>query len=126
MAAVNNFGIGGVNVNVLIEPNYKLSKEDNFEICENIPRIVNICGRTEEAVRHVFSYIENNPQKITRDFLALLADTMKNIPSVNSAGFPFRGNLNYKKTMNMLTLIFFRFNNHKEIEWKGVRHSIRI
>ena len=91
MAAVNNFGIGGVNVNVLIEPNYKLSNEDNFKICENIPRIVNICGRTEEAVRHVFSYIENNPQKITRDFLALLGDTMKNEPSVNSAGLPFRG-----------------------------------
>ena len=94
MAAVNNFGIGGVNVNILIEPNYKISNEENLKIVENFPRIVNICGRTEDAVKYVFDYIENNPQLITRDFLALLADTMKNEPSINSAGLPFRGKYN--------------------------------
>ena len=94
MAAINNFGIGGVNGNVLVEPNYKLTNEDNLRIAENIPRIVNICGRTEEAVRHIFDFIENNPQKISRDFLALLTDTMKYVPNVNSTGFPFRGQTN--------------------------------
>ena len=91
MAAINNFGIGGVNANVLVEPNYKLANEDNIRIAEEIPRIVNVCGRTEEAVRHMFNYIENNPHKITRDFLALLSDTMKYKPNINSAGLPFRG-----------------------------------
>src|SRR3954462_12472999 len=91
MASINNYGIGGVNVNVLVEPNYKLSTEENLKIAETIPRIVNICGRTEDAVRHVFAFIENNPQKITRDFLALLGEAMKYSPSVNSVGFPFRG-----------------------------------
>ncbi len=91
MAAINNFGIGGVNGNVLLEPNYKLSNVENLKIAENIPRIVNICGRTEEAVKHVFNFIENNPQKISRDFLALIADTMRSVPDINSAGLPFRG-----------------------------------
>ena len=93
MASINNFGIGGVNGNVIIEPNYKLANEESLKIAETIPRIVNICGRTEEAVRHIFSFIENNPDKISGDFLALLTDTMKYVPNVNSAGFPFRGQL---------------------------------
>ena len=96
MAAVNNFGVGGVNVNILIEPNYKIGIEDNWKIAEKISRIVNICGRTEEAVKYVMDFIENNPNKVTREFLALLSDTMKYTPSVNTAGFPFRGSKQYK------------------------------
>ena len=97
LAAVNNFGVGGVNVHILVEPNYKTETKDNLKIAEEIPRIVNICGRTEEAVRHVMDFIQNNPDKVTRDFLALLTDTMKYKPSVTSAGFPFRGNIISKK-----------------------------
>ena len=91
MAGINNFGVGGVNVHILVEPNYKTEAKDNLKIVEEIPRIVNICGRTEEAVRHVMDFIENNPNKVTREFLALLSDTMKYTPSINSAGLPFRG-----------------------------------
>ena len=94
LAAVNNFGVGGVNVHILVEPNYKTETKDNLKIAEEIPRIVNICGRTEEAVRHVMDFIENNPNKVTREFLALLADTMKYKPTVNSAGLPFKGDIN--------------------------------
>jgi hypothetical protein len=39
----------------------------------------------------MFDFIEKNPNKITRDFLALINDTMKITPTLNSAGFPFRG-----------------------------------
>ena len=91
MAAINNFGIGGVNSHLILDPNYKLSTKDNFHIVEDIPRIVNICGRTEDAIGHIFNFIENNPDRVSRDFLALLIDVMKNVPTVNSAGFPFRG-----------------------------------
>ena len=91
LAAINNLGVGGVNVHVLVETNHKLYNDDNIRIAEQIPRIVNICGRTEEAVKHWFAFIENNPDKVTREFLALLTDTMKYRPNVNSAGFPFRG-----------------------------------
>src|SRR5437868_3565650 len=91
MAAINNFGIGGANAHLLVEPNYKVTKEVNLKIAENIPRIVNICGRTEESVRHIIDFIENNPKKISTDFLALLTDTMKSVPNLNTEGFPFRG-----------------------------------
>ena len=91
MAAINNFGIGGVNNHLILEPNYKLMTKDNFEIAKDIPRIINVCGRTEEAIRFMFDFIEKNPDKISRDFLALISEVMKNTPTVNSAGFPFRG-----------------------------------
>ncbi len=91
MAAVNNFGIGGVNCHLILDPNYKLSTKDNLDIVKDVPRIVNVCGRTEEAVRHIFDFIENNPHKVSRDFMALLTNVMKNTPTINSAGLPFRG-----------------------------------
>ena len=91
MAAVNNFGIGGVNGHILLEPNYKLSDENSLKIAETIPRIVNICGRTEQSINFMFDFIENNPQKITKDFLALLGQTMKVKPTIKAFDFPFRG-----------------------------------
>ena len=115
MAVVNNFGIGGVNVHILVEPNYKTETEDNLKIAEDIHRIVNICGRTEEAVRHVMDFIENNPNKVTKDFLALLTDTMKYTSSVNSAGFPFRGNKNFREIKSEI-IVQIRFNDNKKIK----------
>ena len=63
-------------------------------IAEDIPRIVNICCRSEEALSEMFDFIENNPNKVTCHFLALLTDTMKTEHLVNSTGFPIRGNMN--------------------------------
>ena len=91
IAALNNFGLGGVNGHVLLEPNYKKTNEDSFDIATKIPRIINICCRTEEALNQMFDFIEKNPNKISRDFLALLTDTMKSRPNVRSSGFPYRG-----------------------------------
>ncbi|CAG2118326.1 unnamed protein product, partial [Medioppia subpectinata] len=97
IAGVNNFGVGGVNANCLLEPNYKVCDENSLKIADTIPRIVNICCRTEEALNNVFNFIENNPQKITRDFLALMAETMRVEPSLNSSGFPYRGSMIIKQ-----------------------------
>ncbi|CAG2116385.1 unnamed protein product, partial [Medioppia subpectinata] len=110
MAGINNFGIGGVNAHVIIEPNHKLGTSDGFVIAETIPRIVNICGRTEDAVKYVMDFIQNNPKKVTNDFLALLAHTMKYTPNVNSSGMPFRGSLIIKKV--------FEENNEIKYEYK--------
>ncbi|XP_054160076.1 fatty acid synthase-like [Oppia nitens] len=96
MAAINNFGLGGVNAHLLVEPNYKIrsiSDDDCLSITDTIPRIVNICGRTEDSVKHIMDFIEQNPKKITKDFLALLGEIMKYSPNVNSSGFPYRGNV---------------------------------
>ena len=91
IAALNNFGLGGVNGHVLLEPNYKTMDDQSLRIADKIPRIVNICCRSEDALNQMFSFIENNPDKVTRDFLALFTDTMKNRPNVRSSGFPYRG-----------------------------------
>ena len=90
-AGVNNFGIGGVNANALFEPNYKTANEDSLKIADKFPRIVNLCCRTEEAFNEMCDWIENNPKRVSRDFLALLAETMRLNPTLNSTGLPFRG-----------------------------------
>ncbi|CAG2102323.1 unnamed protein product, partial [Medioppia subpectinata] len=99
LAAVDSLGVGGANAHVLLEPNYKLAASDgrHRRVADIMPRIVNICGRSEESVKFIMDFIENNPQKITNDFLALLSQTMKYRPNVNSAGMPFRGSIIIKK-----------------------------
>jgi hypothetical protein len=94
IAGVNNFGLGGVNGHVLLEPNYKELDENSLKIAEKIPRLINICARNEESLNKLFDFLENNPKKVSRDFLALIGDTMKIKPSINSSGFPHRGQSN--------------------------------
>ncbi|CAG2102821.1 unnamed protein product, partial [Medioppia subpectinata] len=100
IAGVNNFGVGGVNATVLLEPNYKVSDADSLKIADTIPRIVNICCRTEEALNEYFNFIEKNADKISRDFLSLLAETMRVSPRLNSNGFPYRGSMFIKQINN--------------------------
>ncbi|CAG2106246.1 unnamed protein product [Medioppia subpectinata] len=105
LAAINNFGIGGTNVHVLLEPNTKLGTSDGPTICQNIPRIVNICGRTQDAVNRVMDFIQNNPKRVTNDFLALLAPVMRFSPDINSGGMPYRGVMK-GKSARPLWLVF--------------------
>ncbi|CAG2169230.1 unnamed protein product [Oppiella nova] len=51
LVGVNNFGLGGVNAHVLMKPNYKLVTNDGLRIAQTIPRIVNICGRTQQSAK---------------------------------------------------------------------------
>jgi hypothetical protein len=80
----------------LLEPNYKEADGNSLKIVDKIPRLVNVCARNEESLNRLFDFIEKNPNKITRDFLALITDTMKVKPSLISAGFPNRGFENLK------------------------------
>ena len=80
-----------MNAHVLLEPNYKTLSPESYKIADEIPRIVNVCCRTEESLNNLFNWIQNNPKKLTRDFLALLAETMRIKPTINSSGFPYRG-----------------------------------
>lgn len=58
---------------------------------------MNISGRTEESVNHMFEFLEKNPERATREFLALLGETVNFEPSIYSSGFPFRGSMLIKK-----------------------------
>ena len=88
---LNSFGIGGVNAHALLRKNDKDPDPDCYKLASQIPRLVNVCGRTEDAIKHIFDFIEKNPKRITRDFLALLGEVMKTQPLRGSSGFPWRG-----------------------------------
>ena len=96
---MNNFGLGGSNGNILLEPNFK-TKNNHHSIANYYPRIVNLCCRTEQAFNKMCDWFENNPHRVTDDFLALLADTMRVEPSLNSSGLRFRGI--YKAILNYI------------------------
>lgn len=88
---VNSFGVGGVNAHALLKTNEKSAEASIYDVTKPMPRLVTVCGRTEEAVEHIFNFIENNPKRAHCDFLALLNDAMKTTPIKGSANFPVRG-----------------------------------
>ena len=73
LVGINSFGFGGVNVHVILKAFNKLASADNSNIVEGkIPRIVLLAGRTPECCQYIIDWIRKNPQKVTREFLALL------------------------------------------------------
>lgn len=77
IAAINSFGFGGVNVHALIKSNDKEINPDSFKVLGSIPRVVTMCGRTEQSVNSFFDFVEKNPTKISREFLALVSEVSK-------------------------------------------------
>lgn len=49
LSSLNNFGIGGANGHVLLDSNHKM-KINNGSPDDDLPRLVLVSGRTEEAV----------------------------------------------------------------------------
>ena len=98
----------------MLEPNYKTADEDSLKIADVIPRIVNICCRTEEGFNQMCDWIEKNPSKVSREFLALLAETVRTYPSLNSSGMPYRGDQINKNSNNKL-FTKIRFNSNQTI-----------
>ena len=90
VVGVSSFGFGGCNVYSILKANEKEPTADSFAHAFNddVPRLVTACGRTKEAVEHVFAYIQQNKDQATNDFFALLANVMK---TDVSAGMTYRG-----------------------------------
>ncbi|KAI5717132.1 hypothetical protein M8J77_000765 [Diaphorina citri] len=81
-AAINSFGFGGANAHILLKSN---PKPKTPAIQDNVPRLVAVSGRTEEAVEHFLQKIESIPRD--DEFIALLHE----IHNTNIAGHPYRG-----------------------------------
>lgn len=86
-----------MNAHALLKPNKKEITAESTQIADKIPRLVNINGRTEESVNHIFEFMEKNPDRVTREFLALIGETVNYEAGIYSSGFPYRGSMLIKK-----------------------------
>nr|XP_012234197.1 PREDICTED: LOW QUALITY PROTEIN: fatty acid synthase-like [Linepithema humile] len=78
---INSFGFGGANCHILMQSNTK-EKINKGAPNDNLPRLVVLSGRTEQAVESFLNEIENRP--IDVEYVRLLhdlySDEMKNHP----------------------------------------------
>ncbi|XP_071569097.1 fatty acid synthase-like [Temnothorax nylanderi] len=81
---VNSFGFGGANSHILLKSNPK-QKINNGAPNDDLPRLVAVSGRTEEAVKIIFDYVRS--RSIDAEFISLL----HHIHSDNIEGHLYRG-----------------------------------
>uniref|UniRef100_A0A8C7EDZ7 Fatty acid synthase n=1 Tax=Nothoprocta perdicaria TaxID=30464 RepID=A0A8C7EDZ7_NOTPE len=82
LVSINSFGFGGSNAHVILRPNEK--KHQPLETC-TLPRLVQICGRTQEAVDVLIQ--ESRKHGGCSPFLRLLSD----ISTIPVSSMPYRG-----------------------------------
>ncbi|CAH1394198.1 unnamed protein product, partial [Nezara viridula] len=85
MVGVNSFGFGGANCHVLLEWNPNGKKNGGLPE-DDIPRLVNISGRTVEAVDYILKYLDGNNMDV--ELIKMFHDIHKDeIPSHLYRGF---------------------------------------
>ncbi|NWU85061.1 FAS synthase, partial [Onychorhynchus coronatus] len=82
LVSINSFGFGGANAHVILRPNK--NKHQPLESC-NMPRLVQISGRTQEAVEILIQ--ESRKHGGCSPFVSLLTD----ISAVPVPSMPYRG-----------------------------------
>lgn len=82
LVSINSFGFGGSNAHVILRPNEKKCQPQ--ETC-NLPRLVQVCGRTQEAVEILIE--ESRKHGGCSSFLSLLSD----ISAIPASSMPYRG-----------------------------------
>uniref|UniRef100_A0A8V5HEL3 Fatty acid synthase n=1 Tax=Melopsittacus undulatus TaxID=13146 RepID=A0A8V5HEL3_MELUD len=82
LVCINSFGFGGANAHVILRPNE--NKRQPLETF-SIPRLVQICGRTQEAVETLIQ--ESRKHGRCSPFLSMLTD----ISTVPVSSMPYRG-----------------------------------
>lgn len=94
IVGLNCFGFGGVNVHVIVRADAREPSEDNANIFSDIPRLVLMCGRTEEGLTSFLQKVTRTPSMMTRDYLALINDISKTSP-FDSLSHGYQG-MNYR------------------------------
>ncbi|XP_046403851.1 fatty acid synthase-like [Ischnura elegans] len=92
LVAVNSFGFGGANAHLVLRSNPKQRKPQastNGQHCE-LPRLVAVSGRTEEAVKKLLERVEENAKD--NEFMALLNEVHSSpIPGHSYRGYTIVG-----------------------------------
>lgn len=84
LVAVNSFGFGGANAHCLLRRN-PIEKKNNGAPEDNLPRLVNWSGRTEEAIHVFLDSMSTKP--LDAEYVGLVYGTQ----SESTAGYIFRG-----------------------------------
>lgn len=83
IVGINSFGFGGSNVHVILRPHASKSLAQAAQ--PSIPRLLQACGRTEEAVTSLL----NNGQQYKENPIYL--SLMNDVSGVPTASMPYRG-----------------------------------
>ncbi|XP_017888250.2 fatty acid synthase-like, partial [Ceratina calcarata] len=81
---ISSFGFGGSNAHVLLK-SFTKEKVNNGAPSDDLPRLVAVSGRTEEAVKTLLDYVESIPVDV--EYIRLLHD----IHNEEISGHLFRG-----------------------------------
>ncbi|XP_061667276.1 fatty acid synthase isoform X1 [Syngnathoides biaculeatus] len=87
IVGINSFGFGGSNVHVILRPNERSgqTQADITTPTSTIPRVVQVCGRTEDAVNALLQKAKEN--SVDDCFLSLL----NGLSGSPAAAMPYRG-----------------------------------
>ncbi|KAJ6222215.1 hypothetical protein RDWZM_000760 [Blomia tropicalis] len=118
VCGINNFGIGGGNGSLVINSYDKQQIEQDFNICQPIPRLILTFGRNTNIVQETLNELESNIDKITREYCSLLNDISNISPSIGmkSRGFMI---LDHDKTPTVMETndIFVGDKNERRPLW---------
>ncbi|KAF7386952.1 hypothetical protein HZH66_011404 [Vespula vulgaris] len=94
LVAVNSFGFGGANAHIVLRSNPKPKLSPVLET--KLPKLINVSGRTEEAVNFLLDTIKEYEQD--DEFISIIHDIHANNISGHSVrGFEILGNSNIRE-----------------------------